>query len=95
MVETKRICHSVKSNLVVITSGPLWDTHIVVQISKSLKVDEFSDDRRYSILAWPITYMSYLMVPAYSIMRSNTSLIVKEETMVCNLDTAIGEYRAK
>jgi hypothetical protein len=31
------ICHSVHFNLVVGSNGPLGDTHVVVQISKSLK----------------------------------------------------------
>jgi hypothetical protein len=38
------ICHSAKSDLVVGSIGPLGDTHVVVQISKSLKPDEFLDD---------------------------------------------------
>ena len=38
------ICHSVKSDLVVGSIGPLGDTHVAVQISRSLKPDEFLDD---------------------------------------------------
>ena len=53
------ICQSVKSDLVVRSSGPLGDTHVVVQISRSLKPDEFQDDWRYFVLAWPITHVFY------------------------------------
>jgi hypothetical protein len=53
------ICHSVKSNLVVGSTGPLGNTHVAIQISKSLKRDEFPDDWRYSVRAWPITHVFY------------------------------------
>jgi hypothetical protein len=53
------ICHSVKSDLVVESTRPLGDTHVAVQISKSLKPDEFLDDWRYSVWAWPITHVFY------------------------------------
>ena len=43
------ICHSVKSDLVVESMGPLGDTHVAVQISRSLKLDEFPNDWRYSV----------------------------------------------
>ena len=38
------ICQSVKSDLVVGSTGPLGDTHVAVHISKSLKPDEFPDE---------------------------------------------------
>jgi hypothetical protein len=41
--------HNINSNLVIETTGPLGDTHIVVHISKSLKEDKFPDDYRYSV----------------------------------------------
>jgi hypothetical protein len=53
------ICHSVKSDLVVGSTGPLGDMHVAVHISKSLKLDEFPDDWRYSIWAWPIIHVFY------------------------------------
>src|SRR5665811_226824 len=53
------ICHSVKSDLVVGSSGPLGDTHVAVQISWSLKPDEFPDDWRYTLRAFPITHVYY------------------------------------
>jgi hypothetical protein len=59
IVVEEGICHSVKSNLVVGSMRPLGDTHATVQISKSLKPDEFLDDWRYSVRAWPITYVFY------------------------------------
>jgi hypothetical protein len=46
------ICHCVKSDLVVGSIGPLEDKHVVVQISKNLKSDEFLDNWRYSCLAY-------------------------------------------
>jgi hypothetical protein len=53
------ICHSVKSDLVVGSNRPLGDIHVAVQISKSLKPDEYLDDWRYSIWAWPIIHVFY------------------------------------
>jgi hypothetical protein len=53
------ICHSVKSDLVVGSTGPLGDTHVAVQVSRSLKPDEFPDDWRYSVRAFPITHVFY------------------------------------
>jgi hypothetical protein len=38
------ICHSVKSDLVVRSNGPLGDTHVAVRILKSLKPNEFPND---------------------------------------------------
>ena len=38
------ICHSVKSDLVVGSTGLLGDTHMAIQISRSLKPDEFPND---------------------------------------------------
>jgi hypothetical protein len=40
----KGICHSISSNLIIGTTGPLGDTHVTVQKSKSLMEDEYSDD---------------------------------------------------
>jgi hypothetical protein len=53
------ICHSVKSDLVLGSTGPLRDTHVAIQISRSLKPDEFSDDWRYSVRAWPIIHVFF------------------------------------
>jgi hypothetical protein len=53
------ICHSIKSNLIVGSTGPLGDTHVVVQISKSLKPYEFPDNWKYSVRAWPIIHVFY------------------------------------
>ena len=53
------ICHSIKSDLVVGSTGPLGDTHVAVQILRSLKPDEFPDNWRYSFRAWPITHVFY------------------------------------
>ena len=35
-------------------NGPLGDTHVAIQISKSLSLAEVPDDWRYSARAWPI-----------------------------------------
>jgi hypothetical protein len=53
------ICHSVKSDLVLGSTGLLGDAHVAVQISRSLKPDEFLDDWRYSIRAWPIIHVFF------------------------------------
>jgi hypothetical protein len=53
------IYHSVKSDLVGGSTGPLKDTHVTVQTSKSLKADEFPYNWRYSVRAWPITHVFY------------------------------------
>jgi hypothetical protein len=38
-----------KGNLVIGTIGPLWDTHVAVQISRTLQEDKYSDNLRYSV----------------------------------------------
>ena len=43
------ICHSVRFDLVVESTRPLGDTHVVVQISRSLKPNEFPDNWRYFV----------------------------------------------
>src|SRR5450759_762896 len=53
------ICQSVKSDLVVGSTGPLGDTHVAVHISRSLKPDEFPDEWRYNLRAFPITDVYY------------------------------------
>ena len=53
------ICHSVKSDLVVGSTGPFGDTHVAVQILSNLKPDEFLDDWRYFVRAFPITHVFY------------------------------------
>jgi hypothetical protein len=67
----KGICYSVKSDLVVGSTGPLGDTHVVVQISRSLKPDEFLDDWRYHVRAWPITHVFYNGVSFFNHERSH------------------------
>jgi hypothetical protein len=53
------ICHSVKSDLVLGSTGPLGDMHVAVQISRSLKPNKFPDDWKYSVRAWPIIHVFY------------------------------------
>ena len=53
------ICHNVKSDLVVESTGPLGDIHVAVHISRSLKPDEFPDDWKYTLRAFPITDVYY------------------------------------
>lgn len=48
------ICHSVSSELVLGCNGSLGDTHVAVQISKSLSTDDVPDEWRYFVRAWPI-----------------------------------------
>ncbi len=53
------ICHSVKSDLVIGSSGPLGNTHVAVHVCKTLLDDETLDGWRYSVRAWPITNVYY------------------------------------
>jgi hypothetical protein len=53
------ICYGVSSDLVIRILGNLGETHVVVQISKTLKKEEFSEDWRYSVWAWPIMHVFY------------------------------------
>jgi len=55
----KCICCNVSSNHVVGTSGPLGDTHVVVQVSFSLSEEDVPDDWRYSNRAWPIEFVYF------------------------------------
>ncbi|KAG0581688.1 hypothetical protein KC19_3G000300 [Ceratodon purpureus] len=48
------ICHNISSDLVLGCDGPLGDTHVAVQISKSLDATEVPDEWRYFVRAWPI-----------------------------------------
>ena len=53
------IYYSIKFDLIVGSMGSFGDTYVAVQISRSLKLDEFLDDWRYSNQAWPIIYVFY------------------------------------
>ena len=53
------ICHGINSDLIIRTTRSLGKTHVIVQISKTLKKDEFSKDWRYSIWAWLIMHVFY------------------------------------
>jgi hypothetical protein len=53
------ICHSVKSNLIIGSTRLFGDTHVVVQISKSLNADEFPEHQKYSVRSWPIPHVFY------------------------------------
>ena len=55
------ICHNMKSYLVIETDRPLGETHVVVQ-----KEDEYFDDWRYSVQAWPIMHVFYNEVGLYN-----------------------------
>jgi hypothetical protein len=54
------ICHSVRSDLVLGCNGPLGDSLVAVQISKSLDPMDVPDEWKYSLRAWPIkqTYLN-------------------------------------
>ena len=71
----KGICHSVKSDLVVGSTRPLGDTHVVVQISRSLKrmSSQTSGGTLFGLGQSPI---SFIMMSASSTMRGITCLIV-------------------
>jgi hypothetical protein len=51
------ICHSVNSDLVIGSNGPLGDSLVAVQISKSLNAEDVPDDWKYSLRAWPIVHV--------------------------------------
>ena len=53
------ICYSINSDLVLDCNGPMRDSHVAVQISKSLYTDHVLNDWRYSLRAWPITHVFY------------------------------------
>ena len=53
------VCHSIKSDLVVGSKSPLVDTHVAVQILKNLKPNEFPNNWRYYVQAWPITHVFF------------------------------------
>ena len=55
----KRICCNVNSNIVVGSLGPLGDSHVAVQISFSLSMEDVLDNWRYSIRAWLIELVYY------------------------------------
>jgi hypothetical protein len=44
IVVAEGICHRVKFDLVIGSNGPLGDTHVTIQILKSLNADEFLDN---------------------------------------------------
>ena len=43
------ICNSINSDLVLDCNGPMGDSHVAVQISKSLYTDHVPDEWRYSL----------------------------------------------
>ena len=53
------ICYSINSDLVLDCNGPMGDSHIAVQISKSLCTDHVPDEWRYFLHAWPIIHVFY------------------------------------
>ena len=57
IVVVEGICHRIKLDLVIGSNGPLRDTHVIIQILKSLNADEFLNNWRYSIRACPIIHV--------------------------------------
>ena len=53
------ICYSINSDLVLDWNSPMGDSHVAVQISKSLCTDHVLDDWRYSLRVWPVTHVFY------------------------------------
>lgn len=53
------LCHSVSYDLVLGCNGPLGDSHVAVQISKSLSLEHVPDEWRYSVRAWLIESVFY------------------------------------
>ena len=50
-------CHSVNSDLVLGTTGPLGDSHVAVFVAKTHSEEHLPKERVYSLVAWPIKYV--------------------------------------
>ena len=56
------ICYSINSDLVLDCNGPMGDSHVAVQISKSLCTDHVPDEWRYSLHGPLRTYSTAVLV---------------------------------
>ena len=52
-------CHSVNSDLVLGATGPLGDSFVAVFVAKTHSQEHLSEERVYSLVAWPIKYVLY------------------------------------
>ena len=50
-------CHSVNSDLVLGTTGPLGNSHVAVFVAKTYSEEHLPKERVYSLVAWPIKYV--------------------------------------
>ena len=55
----KGMCHSIKSNLVVGTNGPLSNSHVAIHICRSHSEDDIPQDLVYALVAWPTKLVHY------------------------------------
>ena len=53
------MCHSVKSDLVVGTNGPLCDSHIAIHICRSHSKEDIPQDLVYALVAWLTELVHY------------------------------------
>ena len=53
------MCHSVKSDLVVGTNGPLGDSHVAIHICRSHSEVDIPQDLVYALVAWPTKLVHY------------------------------------
>ena len=53
------MCHSVKSDLVVGTNGPLGDSHVAIHICRSHFKDDIPQDLVYALVAWQTKLVHY------------------------------------
>ena len=58
-LDREDVCHSIKSDLVVGTNGPLGDNHIAIHIYQSHSGDDNPQDLVYTLVAWPIKLVHY------------------------------------
>ena len=73
----ERICRNVSSDDVIGSSGPLRDSHVVVQISSSLSEIDVPNEWRYLVQGWPIerVYCNGASVKDHEIRATHNSKI--------------------
>ena len=53
------MCHSVKSDLVVGTNGPLGDSYVAIHICRSHSEEDIPQDLVYPLVAWSTKLVHY------------------------------------
>ena len=86
----KGICQDISSNLVIGTTWPLGNMHVVVQISKGLMEDDFPTTKD-ALCGLGLLHLSFILDQVNKIMTSNISSIVIEVISPSHLDAAGSE----